>query len=359
VEQTTSTEAPSPSPPPAPPAEGSHLGERLRDLGTTVARIGGLAIAVIVITAIFTIRTDGQMIDTDNLLGIARAVSTTAIMSLGLLVVIIAGEIDLSFANLYGLSTNIIAVAWLTHEWPLWVSLLLAFGVAIFVGCFNAFFTAVVGIPSFIATLGSSTLIFGATLYIGETRSFSAEFPEDGTPPPSGELSFFQGLSNQDLPFDIPMQAVWTAAQLVIFGYLLGRSIFGFRLKAIGGNREAARLARLPVRRYIFIAFIICACMASLAGILDFAFVGSASVNDGQANLFPVFAAVIIGGASLSGGRGTVIGTLFGALLLAVLNNGLALEAAGPFAQQTLLGTVTILAVVLDRYTTRRPSRLI
>jgi ribose/xylose/arabinose/galactoside ABC-type transport system permease subunit len=331
--------------------------DRVGQLRSSVLRVGGLGLAVLLIAAIFSVRTDGQMYDTDNLLGIARAVSTVAIMSLGLLVVIIAGEIDLSFANMYGLATNVVAVFWLTHEWNLYLTILLAFGVAAFWGAFNAFFTAVVGIPSFIATLGSSTLIFGMTLYIGETRSFSAEFPEDGTPPPAGELSFFQGLSNQDLPFNIPMQAVWTTALLVIFGFLLGRSIFGFRLKAIGGNREAARLARLPVRRYIFIAFIISACMACLAGLLDFAFVGSASVNDGQANLFPVFAAVIIGGASLSGGRGTVIGTLFGALLLAVLNNGLALEAAGAFAQQTLLGTVTILAVVLDRLTNRRAGK--
>ena len=335
----------------------ADLRGRLGQLGASVVRVGGLALAVLVVAAIFSIRTDGQLYDTDNLLGIARAVSTVAILSLGLLVVIIAGEIDLSFANLYGLSTNVVAVFWLTHEWNLYLTLALAFAVAIFWGAFNAFFTAVVGIPSFIATLGSSTLIFGATLYIGETRSFSAKFPEDGTPPPSGELSFFQGLSNQDLPFDFPMQGLWTLVLMVIFGFLLGRSIFGFRLKAIGGNREAARLARLPVRRYIFIAFIISACMACLAGLLDFAFVGSASVNDGQANLFPVFAAVIIGGASLAGGRGTVIGTFLGALLLAVLQNGLALEAADAFASQVLLGTVTILAVVLDRYTNRRAGK--
>ncbi|MDX6579174.1 MAG: ribose transport system permease protein, partial [Gaiellales bacterium] len=128
----------------------------------------------------------------------------------------------------------------------------------------------------------------------------------------------------------------------------------GFRLKAIGGNRQAAALARLPVRKYVFIAFILCACMSCLAGLLDFAFIGSAGPNDGQSNLFPVFAAVIIGGASLTGGKGTVFGTLCGALLLAVLNNGIALEADGSFVQQILLGTVTILAVVLDRYTSHR-----
>ena len=334
------------------------MSQRLRDVRATVARIGGLAIAVIVVTAIFSIRTDGQMLDTDNLLGIARAVSTTAIMSLGLLVVIIAGEIDLSFANLYGLSTNIVAVAWLTHEWPLWISLLLAFGVAIFVGCFNAFFTAVVGIPSFIATLGSSTLIFGATLYIGDTQTYSAEFPPDGTPPSDNELSFFQGLSNQDLPVRHPDAG---ALDRRAHGRVrLPARPLPVRLPPQGDRRQPrGGAARPPARAGATSSSPSSSarCMACLAGLLDFAFIGSASPNDGQANLFPVFAAVIIGGASLAGGRGTVVGTLFGALLLAVLNNGLALEAAGPFAQQTLLGTVTILAVVLDRYTNRRTGK--
>ncbi len=222
------------------PESRVDLAERLRGVRASVARIGGLALAVIIIAAIFSIRTDGQMLDTDNLLGIARAVSTVAILSLGLLVVIIAGEIDLSFANLYGLCTNVMAVVWLTHEWPVYVAIVIAFAVAIFWGCFNAFFTAVVGIPSFIATLGSSTLIFGATLYIGETKLYSPEFPEDGTPPPASELDFFQGLSTRTCPANIPMQAVWTTVLLVVFGFLLGRSLFGFRLKAIGGNRDAA-----------------------------------------------------------------------------------------------------------------------
>lgn len=340
----------------AQPAELDLRG-RIRAARSTVARIGGLVIAVGVVMLIFTVRSDGVMLDTDNLLGITRAVSTVAIMSLGLLLVIIAGEIDLSFANLYGLCTNIVAVLWVTHSVSIYLAIPAAFLAAAAVGCFNAFFTAIVKIPSFIATLGSSTLIFGITLYIGKTQNFSPEFPTSGDPKPAGELSFFQGLAQADLPFSLPMQTLWMLVLLVGFGFLLGRTIFGFRLKAIGGSRPAAGLARLPTTRYIFVVFIVCALMACLAGILDFSFVGSAGPNDGQTNLFPVFAAVIIGGASLSGGRGTVIGTLFGALLLAVLNNGLALEGAGPFAQQTLLGTVTILAVVLDRLGQRREAR--
>jgi len=336
---------------PLPPV--TTVAQRLRMAGTSFLRVGGLALAVVLIAVVFSVRTHGQMVAGDNLLGIARSVSTIAILSLGLLFVIVAGEIDLSFANLYGLCTNVIAVLWLIHGVSVYVAILLAFAAATAVGCFNAFFTAVVGVPSFIATLGSSTLIFGFTLLIGGTQTFSAQYPPGGHTVDPGQLEVFRNLSRFILPFHFPMQGLWTIVLLVVFGFLLGRSLFGFRLKAIGGNREAARLARLPVRRYVFIAFILSAWMACLAGLLDFAYVGSASPNDGQTYLFPVFAAVIIGGASLSGGRGTVIGTFTGALLLAVLNNGFALEAAGPFAQQMLLGVVTIAAVVLDRVTNR------
>ena len=140
----------------------------------------------------------------------------------------------------------------------------------------------------------------------------------------------------------------------LVIGFLLSRSLFGFRLKAIGGNPAAAELARLPVVKYKFAAFIICAALATLASTLDFSFIGSTQPNLGLSLLFPVFAAVIIGGASLSGGRGTAIGTLSGALLLAIIQDGLALLSVGAYLQQFVQGTVTIGAVVLDRFTAGR-----
>ena len=339
-----------PSPSTAPKLGGAQL----RWARTTVARLGGVTLAVLIVGAYFSVRTHGQMLQVDNLLGILRSLSTIAIMGLGLTLVIICGEIDLSFANVYGLCTNIVAVLWITHGVPVYLAIAVAFLAAIGVGLFNAFFTAVVKIPSFIATLGSSTLVFGFTLYIGKTQSLSAQFPPSGHTVSGNQYSFFANLGNATLPGKFPEQGIWTTLLLVVFAFLLGRTLFGFRLKAIGGSRAAAELARLPVRRYVFLAFIVCACTACLAGILDFSFIGSAGPNDGQSNLFPVFAAVIIGGASLAGGKGTAIGTLTGALLLAVLANGFALIAAGPFAQQILLGTVTIGAVVIDRFTSAR-----
>jgi ribose/xylose/arabinose/galactoside ABC-type transport system permease subunit len=321
---------------------------------TTLARLGGVTLAVLIVGAYFGVRTHGQLLIFANLETILRGLSTIAIMGFGLTVVIIAGEIDLSFAAVYGLTTNIIAVAWITHGVPVYFAILLAFLAAIGVGLFNAFFTAVVKIPSFIATLGSSTLVFGLTLYIGQTQNLSYQFPPVPHTVGHRDVVFFRNLGSAVLPHQFPEQGIWTLGLLVVFAWVLGRTLFGFRVKAIGGSRAAAEIVRLPVRRYIFLAFVICACMACLAAILDFSFVGSAGPDDGQTYLFPVFAAVIIGGASLSGGKGSAIGTVTGALLLAVLNNGFALIASGPFATQILLGTVTVGAVVIDRFTSAR-----
>jgi ribose/xylose/arabinose/galactoside ABC-type transport system permease subunit len=336
----------------AAPAAGVQ--QRLRWARSTLARFGGVSLAVVIVGAYFSIRTGGQLLVGDNLLGILRGLSTIAIMGFGLTPVIIAAEIDLSFAAVYGLSTNIVAVLWVTHGVPVYLAVLIAFLAAIVVGLFNAFFTAVVKIPSFIATLGSSTLVFGMTLYVGQTQNISYQYPPPGHSVSQGQSGFFSHLGNASLPAKFPEQGLWTIALLLVFAFLLSRTLFGFRLKAIGGSRAAAEIVRLPVKRYIFIAFVICACMACLAGLLDFSFVGTASPNDGQADLFPVFAAVIIGGASLAGGKGGAIGTVSGALLLAVLANGFALIAAGPFAQQIFLGTVTVGAVVIDKLTSKR-----
>lgn len=344
--------APAPAAPPAASARmGAGAANWLRETGL---RVGGLFVAIVIVMIIFTALTHGRFFSVGNLLGLLRYMSTLAIMGLGLTLVIVVGEIDLSFANLYGLTANVAAVTWLVWGWPLIAAVAAAFAVAIVVGFFNAFFTTVVKIPSFIATLGSSTLVFGLTLYLGNTQTFAPAYPPGGRQVGATELSVFTGLSNQELPFNFPMQGVWMIGIALLFAFLLGRSLFGFRLKAIGGNPQAAELARLRVRRYKFAAFIIASVMACLAALLDFAFIGSVGPNAGQSNLFPVFAAVIIGGASLSGGRGTVIGTLSGAFLLAILTNGFALLGAAAFANQIFLGVVTIAAVALDRFASSR-----
>jgi ribose/xylose/arabinose/galactoside ABC-type transport system permease subunit len=252
---------------------------------------------------------------------------------------------------MYGLAATLISVAWIVWGWPIYLAIGLAFAAAIAVGAANAFLVTRLNIPSFIVTLGTGQLIFGLTLLVSGTNTYNPVYPPEGRVVPQGEVDAFFGLANQDLPLDIPMQGLWMIGVALVIGFLLSRTLFGFRLKAIGGNPAAAELARLPVVKYKYVAFIVCAVLASLAAMLDFAFIGSTQPNLGLSLLFPVFAAVIIGGASLSGGRGTAIGTLSGALLLAIIQDGLALLSAAAYLQQFVQGTVTIAAVVLDRFT--------
>jgi ribose/xylose/arabinose/galactoside ABC-type transport system permease subunit len=315
-------------------------------------RVGGLLIAILIVIVIFTLLSKpNTFLTVTNALGIMRSMSTIAIVALGLTLVIVVGEIDLSFGYMYGLASILIGVAWIIWGWPIYAAIPLAFIAAIGLGSINALLVTVLKIPSFIVTLGTGQLVFGTTLLVSNTATLNPAYPPVGKVVPQNEVDWFFGLSNQDLPFDIPMQALWMVGVALVIGFVLSRSLFGFRLKAIGGNPAAAELARLPIVRYKWAAFVISAALASLAAMLDFAFIGSVQPNAGVSLTFPVFAAVIIGGASLAGGRGSAIGTLSGALLLAIIANGLALLSAGSYLSNFVSGAVTIAAVVLDRFT--------
>jgi ribose/xylose/arabinose/galactoside ABC-type transport system permease subunit len=337
--------------PPAPPAGSARdrWSGRARAAGL---RVGGLLIAIVIVVLVFTFLSKPNTFFTiTNSLGVMRSMSTIAIVALGLTLVIVVGEIDLSFGYMYGLASILIGVAWIVWGWPIYFAILLAFVAAVVVGSINSFLVTVLKIPSFIVTLGTGQLLFGTTLLVSNTATLNPAYPPPGKIVPTGDVDWFFGLSNQDLPLGLPMQALWMLAVAIIIGFILSRSLFGFRLKAIGGNPSAAELARLPIVKYKFAAFILCSLLASLAAMLDFAFIGSVQPNAGVGLLFPVFAAVIIGGASLAGGRGTAIGTLSGALLLAIIANGLALLSAGSYLSNFVSGAVTIAAVVLDRFT--------
>lgn len=322
--------------------------DRFRSLRIPVAplRVGGLVAAIVILMGIFQYE-NGYFFGTTNILELFRSMSTLAILALGETLVIVAAEIDLSVGAIYGLCAMAFGLIWIDgHSFYIALPLGLLIGAGL--GFVNAFFTAIIRIPSFIATLGMYSLAQGLTYLISGSQSIN---PAYGTHPVnSGELSTFQNLTHANLPYNIPFQIVWLVGVAVVIWLLLHRSLFGFRLTAIGGNHEAARLAGLPVRRYVFFVFIISGLLAALAGILDFSFIGSTSPGAGISFTFPVFAAVIIGGASLAGGKGTVIGTLLGTLLLATLQDGLSLLEVDPFVQLIFVGSVTIIAVALDRW---------
>lgn len=315
-----------------------------------VARVGGLSFAIFAIGVIFTIL-NSSFLQSGNLLEIVRSMSSLAIVALGLSLVIIIGEIDLSIGATYGFGAMVLGELW-NGGTPLWLAIVAALGASCGVGVVNAALITLAGIPAFIVTLGTMNFLQGLTLYLSKAQQVSPAFSDH--PPPAGELKFFTHLGATNLPLGIPIQVAWMLGIGIAMVVLLHKSLFGFRLIAMGGNPQAARLSWLPVRRYKWTVFIICSLLAGIAGILDFSFLGSTDPNSGVALTFPVFAAVIIGGASLTGGKGTVVGTLSGALLLALLNNGLTVIGVGSYVQLMFVGSITIGAVAIDRLSARR-----
>lgn len=313
------------------------------------ARESGLVVAIVLI-AIGIVLINANFSSTGNILGLLRATSSLAIIALAQTLVIISGELDLSVGAMYGMAATTMAIVWL-NGWPFVIAITIAITVAIGVGLINGFFTTIVRIPSFIATLGMLSFLRGLELFVGGARGYNPAYAENYgfRRPPDAELELFRSLGATRLPLDIPIQVLWMVVLAVVFWVLLHRTLFGFRLLAIGGNPDASRVTRLPIRRYKFIVFILSAVAASIAGILDFSFLGSAEPGSGLDLTFPVFAAVIIGGTALTGGRGTIIGTLLGVLLLAIMQNGLALLGVGPFLSLMFVGLVTVGAVTLDR----------
>jgi ribose/xylose/arabinose/galactoside ABC-type transport system permease subunit len=331
----------------APPSELRASRAALLRLG--LLRIGGLVVAIAIVWIVFALLNE-NFLSRLNTLELVRAMSSLAIVALGLTLVIIAGEIDLSLGATYGLVAMSMGTLWIDGM-NVVPALLIGLGIGAAIGLVNGVLTTVVKIPSFIVTLGSMNIVQGLTLWISHARGINPEYADP--PVPKGQLDFFRWLGATTLPGDIPIQVAWLVGIAILFMILLHRSVFGFRLTSIGGNVDAARVMRLPVRRYKIIAFVLAGLLAALAGILDFSFLGSTDPSAGLPLTFPIFAAVIIGGASLAGGRGTVIGTLSGALLLQSLTNGFAILGVGPFVQLIFVGAVTVGAVGLDRLSHR------
>lgn len=318
-------------------------------------RILGLWIVIVLVGAAFYLMNE-HFLAQGNLVDLIRASSSLAVVALGETLVLVSGELDLSVGSTYALSSIVVATLWIDHGISVYLAVLIGLVVGGLVGLVNGLVTVVGRIPSFVVTLGTLTLVAGVALVVSNGQYF---VPAGNIPPlPANELDFFAAIGSST-PFGVPSQILWLAASAFIVFVVLHRSAFGFRLMAVGGNPTAARFARLPVRKYRTLVFVACGVLAALAGIIDFSFLGAVQPASSGAGLtFPVFAAVIIGGASLSGGSGTVLGTLTGALLLQVLANGLALVGAGGGAQQIFTGFVTIVAVGLDQWLRPRTWQL-
>lgn len=269
-----------------------------------------------------------------NLLNVGLATSVAALLAVGQTYVIILAEIDLSVGSALGLSAVVTAMVLRSHGLVAGLASGIAVGVA--VGLVNGILVTKARMPSFIATLATMSVLAGLSLQL-----------TSGNPIAVTDYGF-QGIGQERLA-GVPLPVVIMVVVFLAFGFVLARTRFGRFVYATGDNVEAARLSGIRTQRVKILAFVISGVLAALAGFILTARLSTAEPTAGSGLELEAIAAVIIGGTSLAGGRGNLVGTFVGALVLGVIDNGMNLLDVSPFLQDVVKGLVILLAVYLDR----------
>lgn len=292
----------------------------------------GLVVAIVVCFVVFS-ATAPNFLTSINQLNILRQAAFTGIIALGMTWVIIAGEIDISVGATVALTSALIGV--LTRDVgidiaPALVLVLLA-GTA--VGLFAGAVRAYLGIPSIIVTLALFLSLRGTAEFITDASPISVFNPL---------MDFFSGNF-----LGLPMPVIVFAVFAVLFWAVSGKTVFGRQVYSVGSNARASQIAGLPVARVRVLVFTVTGFLASLTGVLLTARIGSGTSAIGSGLEFEVIAAVIIGGTLLTGGRGSILGTLLGVFFISILGNALVLYGVNSYAQNIVRGAVVLLAVLI------------
>ncbi|MFF1880802.1 ABC transporter permease [Pseudarthrobacter sp. NPDC058196] len=278
---------------------------------------------------------DQGFLSPNNLLNIFRQTATITVIAVGMTYVIACAEIDLSVGSVAGLSSVCTAMA--LSQWGLVPGILAGLAVGLVVGSINGALVSLLGIPSFLVTLGMLGIAVGVAQWI------TASAPQ---PILSDTFNMVFGSGNFG---PIPGLVVWSAIFVAIGAVVLNRTRFGRQVLATGGNRNAAEFTGINTKRIKFQVLLISGMVASVAGMLYAGRLQSGRFQWGAGDELSAIAAVILGGTSLFGGFGSIIGTLFGALLIGLINNGLILAGLDSSQQQVVRGVIIILAVALAR----------
>ena len=283
-----------------------------------------------------------------NLVNVANQMVVIAVIAVGMTLVIITGGIDLSVGSLVALCAVVVAMLiGKAGGDKATVSAVVLCGLAGIVACtliglVSGLLVTQLHLPPFIATLGMMQVARGIAYQLSNSNSF-ADIP-----------SWFTWLGNGVGFFSIPHGVVLMLLVFVAAHILMSRTTFGRYIYAVGGNREAARLSGVRVRTVLLLVYVICGATAGLGGVILASQLKSGAPNYGANYELFAIAAVVVGGSSLSGGEGRVSGTLIGALIMGVIQNGMNLTGVGPYAQMIVTGVLLILAVSLDTFRRRR-----
>lgn len=302
----------------------------------------GMLLALGLLIAVFSLKANNFFTATTFKM-IANQIPASIIMATGMTYVLIIAGIDLSVGSVMGMCSCVLGVCMTGLGWPLWAGVAAALALGCCCGAFNGAVSIRWGLPTFIVTLGMLEIARGGahvitnseTKYIGSVVGGIAG-------------AHLLGLS---LPFLLATVIV-IVAQLV-----LSRTVFGRYMVAIGTNEEAVRLSGIDPRPIKLAVFILCGVLVALAGVIETSRYYSANPNAGNGAELRAIAAAVVGGTSLMGGRGSVVRTFFGVLIIAVLDNGLAAIGAKDETKRLITGLVIIAAVILDQYRQRRAKR--
>jgi ribose transport system permease protein len=298
-------------------------------------RLGPLLALVMVCIALAFMSPD--FLTVGNSFDVMRQVSINAVIAFGMTLSILLGGIDLSVGSILAVSAVLGATIMARgHGAPLAVAVAILAGAAM--GSLNGVVIAKGKVAPFIATLGMMTLLRGLALVFA-----------NGSPISGFSSDFFATLGGGYIARLIPVPVVLMLAMFAIFWFVLSRTVFGRHVYATGGNAEAAKLSGVNTERVQILVYTISGAMAALAGVILTSRLDSAQPTAGGGYELDAITAVVLGGTSLAGGRGWIFGTLVGALLIGVLNNGLNLMGVSAFYQQVVKGSVILLAVLLDR----------
>lgn len=299
-----------------------------------------MVLVMLLVIAYFSYRS-AQFGTLGNAQNIAIAAAPFALIAIGETLVILTGGIDLSVGSVIAVSAMIAAKIIAAHPDQLMLAILAAVGVGLIAGSVNGFLVAQIKVPPFIVTLGMLTSASGLAYVVGNGS------PIDGLPADFGNIA-----NNKWFGLQIP---VWVMiVGIVVMASVMTRTAYGMRVYAVGGNISAAELAGIKTKRVLFSVYAISGMLAGLSGVLLASQVITGAPNLGQGYELDAIAAVVIGGASLIGGRGTIWGTALGLLLIETLNNGLDLLLVSSYWQDVIKGLLIATAVAVDTWAIRR-----
>ncbi|MEJ5902472.1 sugar ABC transporter permease [Ochrobactrum teleogrylli] len=348
----------------------------------------GLLVAIALVWLVFSVLTDGVFVSDRNLSNLMRQTAITAIVALGMLVVIAQGEIDLSVGSFMSLCVTIVATIEASGMVAPWVTICAALAMGVSVGLWNGAWIAKLGLPSFVATLGSLMLLRGLALALSGGRTISGisdsiRFFGDAFVTGPALWAFIaiaalvslwplRSIKQSDHPRSVivrvmlgfasvvllawatisyrglPMPVFITLTAAGVLSWMLSNTVWGRHVYAVGGNRAAAKSAGIPITKHLVTSFILIGVLTGIATLMFVGRLGSAPPESGLFLELNAIAAVVIGGASLYGGTGKVSGVLLGALLMQSLGNGLSLLNVPTAYQNITSGIVLLLAVYID-----------